>query len=134
VAALRLLDLDEPAGEGPEAFARGRHLGEQPGVLDGHRQRPGQLVRDLDVLQGIHEKSRVVVAFSLIATPKSGHYTQVRDLERLSPPQNSPHRPVVVVHAAHLLLLAHLQAKPKLGAWTRPAMTCGSSHNADILD
>jgi DNA repair photolyase len=41
--------------------------------------------RDLDVLQAIHEKARVVVAFSLIATPESGHYTQVRDLERLSP-------------------------------------------------
>jgi DNA repair photolyase len=41
--------------------------------------------RDLDVLQAIHEKARVVVAFSLIATPESHHYTQVCDLERLSP-------------------------------------------------
>ena len=41
--------------------------------------------RDLDVLQAIHEKARVVVAFSLIATPESHHYTQVCDHERLSP-------------------------------------------------
>jgi len=48
-------------------------------------ERSPLVVRDLDVLQAIHEKARVVVAFSLIATPESRHYTQVRALERLSP-------------------------------------------------
>jgi DNA repair photolyase len=48
-------------------------------------ERSPLVVRDLDLLQAIHEKARVVVAFSLIATPESQHYTQVSALERLSP-------------------------------------------------
>src|SRR4030066_266950 len=48
-------------------------------------ERSPLVVRDLDLLQAIHERARVVVAFSLIATPESPHYTQVSALERLSP-------------------------------------------------
>ena len=48
-------------------------------------ERSPLVVRDLDLLQAIHERARVVVAFSLIATPESHHYTQVSALERLSP-------------------------------------------------
>jgi DNA repair photolyase len=48
-------------------------------------ERSPLVVRDLDLLQAIHEKARVVVAFSLIATPESQHYAQVSALERLSP-------------------------------------------------
>lgn len=48
-------------------------------------ERSPLVVRDLDMLLGIHERARAVVAFSLIATPESRHYAQVRALERLSP-------------------------------------------------
>jgi DNA repair photolyase len=41
--------------------------------------------RDLDLIQDIHQKSRAVVAFSIIATSESAHYDRVRALERMAP-------------------------------------------------
>ena len=49
-------------------------LERNPAVLD-----------DLDLLQAIHEKARVVVAFSIISTPDSPNYERVSALEHLAP-------------------------------------------------
>jgi len=46
---------------------------------------PG-ILRDLDLLKSIHEKSRAVVAFSIIATPDSKNYERVCQMEHLAPP------------------------------------------------
>ncbi|MCX6029172.1 MAG: hypothetical protein NT169_07690 [Chloroflexi bacterium] len=44
------------------------------------------VLRDLDLLQAINERSRAVVAFSVIAAPGSPHYERVCQMERLAPP------------------------------------------------
>ncbi len=44
------------------------------------------VLRDLDLLQAIHQKARVVVGFSIITTPDSPHHEQVRILEGLARP------------------------------------------------
>jgi DNA repair photolyase len=49
-------------------------------------ERSPLVLRDLDLLQEIHRKARVVVAFSIISTPDSGCYTDVRRMENLAPP------------------------------------------------
>ena len=49
-------------------------LERNPAVLD-----------DLDLLQAIHEKARVVVAFSIITTPDSPNYERVCTMEHLAP-------------------------------------------------
>ncbi|MBN1451893.1 MAG: hypothetical protein JW963_12825 [Anaerolineales bacterium] len=49
-------------------------LERNPAVLD-----------DLDLLQAIHEKARVVVAFSIISTPDSPNYERVCAMEHLAP-------------------------------------------------
>ena len=49
-------------------------LERNPAVLD-----------DLDLLQAIHEKARVVVAFSIISTPDSPNYERVCAMEHLTP-------------------------------------------------
>lgn len=49
-------------------------LERNPAVLD-----------DFDLLQAIHEKARVVVAFSIISTPDSPNYERVCDMEHLAP-------------------------------------------------
>jgi DNA repair photolyase len=43
------------------------------------------VLRDLDLLQAIHAKARVAVAFSIISTPDSPYYEQVHQIERLAP-------------------------------------------------
>ena len=50
-------------------------LERNPAVLD-----------DLDLLQAIHEKARVVVAFSIISTPDAPNYQRVCQMESLAPP------------------------------------------------
>ena len=49
-------------------------LERNPAVLD-----------DLDLLQDIHEKARVVVAFSIISTPDAPYYERVCQVEHLAP-------------------------------------------------
>jgi DNA repair photolyase len=44
------------------------------------------VLRDLDLLQAINERSRAVVAFSIISTPDSQAYARVCQMERLAPP------------------------------------------------
>ncbi|MBI5295892.1 MAG: hypothetical protein HY869_10475 [Chloroflexi bacterium] len=46
---------------------------------------PG-ILRDLDLLKAIHERSRAVVAFSIITTPDSQEYDRVCQMEHLAPP------------------------------------------------
>jgi DNA repair photolyase len=43
------------------------------------------VLRDLDILRAINERSRAVVAFSIIATPESNCYEAVSKLEGLAP-------------------------------------------------
>lgn len=43
------------------------------------------VLRDLDLLQAIEKRARAVVAFSIISTPDSPHYQDVRAMERLAP-------------------------------------------------
>lgn len=50
-------------------------LERNPAVLD-----------DLELLKAIHEKARVVVAFSIISTPDAPHYQRVCQMEHLAPP------------------------------------------------
>ncbi len=49
-------------------------LERSPGVLD-----------DLDLLQAIHEKARVIIAFSVISTPDSPNDARVSQMEHLAP-------------------------------------------------
>jgi DNA repair photolyase len=49
-------------------------LERNPAVLD-----------DLDLLKAIHEKARLVVAFSIISTPDAPNYERVREMEHLAP-------------------------------------------------
>jgi len=49
-------------------------------------ERNPDVLRDLDLLQAIHEKARATVAFSIIATPDSKHYARVCQMEHLAPP------------------------------------------------
>ena len=44
------------------------------------------VLRDLDLIQAIHQRARAVVAFSIISTPESPGYARVRQVERLAPP------------------------------------------------
>jgi DNA repair photolyase len=44
------------------------------------------VLRDLDLLQAINERTRAVVAFSIISTPDSASYERVCRIERLAPP------------------------------------------------
>jgi len=44
------------------------------------------VLRDLDLLQAINQRSRAVVAFSIISTPDSANYRYVSRLEGLAPP------------------------------------------------
>lgn len=48
-------------------------------------ERNPQVLDDLDLLKDIHEKARVVVAFSIIATPDSPNYERVCQMEHLAP-------------------------------------------------
>jgi DNA repair photolyase len=47
--------------------------------------RSALVLRDLDIIQAIHQKARAVVAFSLISTPESAQYERIRQFERLTP-------------------------------------------------
>jgi len=49
-------------------------------------ERSPLILRDLDIIQEIHQRARAVVAFSIISTPDSPHYNQVRQIEHLAPP------------------------------------------------
>ncbi|MFZ5821115.1 MAG: radical SAM protein [Chloroflexota bacterium] len=49
-------------------------------------ERNDGILRDLDLLEAIHEKARATVAFSIIATPDSKNYARVCQMERLAPP------------------------------------------------
>jgi DNA repair photolyase len=44
------------------------------------------VLREMDVLQAINQRSRVVVAFSIISTPDSVEYRRISTLEGLAPP------------------------------------------------
>lgn len=48
-------------------------------------ERNPDILRDLDLLKAIHEKSRATVAFSIIATPDSKNYERVCQMEHLAP-------------------------------------------------
>ena len=48
-------------------------------------ERNPQVLDDLDLLKAIHEKARVVVAFSIISTPDSPNYERVCQMEHLAP-------------------------------------------------
>jgi DNA repair photolyase len=48
-------------------------------------ERSPLVLRDIELIKAIHAKARAVVAFSIISTPDSPGYTQVRRLERLAP-------------------------------------------------
>ena len=48
-------------------------------------ERSPLVIRDLDLIQAIHQKARAVVAFSAISTPESFTYSQVRKIEHLAP-------------------------------------------------
>jgi DNA repair photolyase len=43
------------------------------------------VIRDLDLIQAIHQNARSVVAFSLISTPETPDYGSIRKFERLTP-------------------------------------------------
>jgi len=47
------------------------------------------VLRDVDLIQAIHERARAVVLFSIIATPESPHYDDVRRIENRAPPTAS---------------------------------------------
>lgn len=49
-------------------------------------ERSPLVLRDLDLIQGIHDRARAVVAFSIISTPDSPSAGRVREIERLAPP------------------------------------------------
>jgi DNA repair photolyase len=55
------------------------------------------VLRDLDLLQAIHQKARAVVAFSIIAAPGLPSEPLVRQFEHLAPPAEKR------LHAMHLL-------------------------------
>lgn len=48
-------------------------------------ERSPLVLRDLDLLKAIDQRSRAVVAFSIISTPDSPHYERVRRMENLAP-------------------------------------------------
>ncbi len=48
-------------------------------------ERSPSVLDDLDLLKAIHEKARVVVAFSIISTPESPNYERVCQMEHLAP-------------------------------------------------
>lgn len=49
-------------------------------------ERSPLVLRDLDLIQAIHQKARAVVAFSMISVPGAPNYERVTDLEHLAPP------------------------------------------------
>jgi DNA repair photolyase len=48
-------------------------------------ERSPLVLRDLDLIQAIHQKARAVVAFSIISAPGSLTYAQVQKMEHLAP-------------------------------------------------
>jgi len=44
------------------------------------------VLRDMDLIQAIHQKARAVVFFSIVITPESPHYDAVRRIENHAPP------------------------------------------------
>jgi DNA repair photolyase len=48
-------------------------------------ERSPLVVRDLDLLREIHARARAVVAFSIVSTPESRNYEQIRSMEALTP-------------------------------------------------
>jgi len=48
-------------------------------------ERSPLVLRDLDLLKSIHEKARVMVAFSIISTPDAPNYDRVCRMEHLAP-------------------------------------------------
>ena len=48
-------------------------------------ERNPAVLEDLDLLKAIHEKARVVVAFSIISTPDAPNYERVCQMEHLAP-------------------------------------------------
>ena len=49
-------------------------------------ERSPLVLRDLDLLQEINQRTRAVVAFSIVSTPDAPGYEQVRQVDRLAPP------------------------------------------------
>ena len=49
-------------------------------------ERSSLVLRDLDLIQAIHQKTRAGVAFSIISTPDSPDYARLRRIEKLAAP------------------------------------------------
>jgi hypothetical protein len=49
-------------------------------------ERSPLVLRDLDLLQAIEDRAAMAVAFSIVYTPDSNHYGEMRQMERLAPP------------------------------------------------
>jgi DNA repair photolyase len=49
-------------------------------------ERSPLVLRDLGLIQSIHERARAVVAFSILSTPDAPSAGRVREIERLAPP------------------------------------------------
>ncbi len=49
-------------------------------------ERSPAVLRDLDLIQAIHQRARAVVAFSIISAPDSPTYARVCEMEHLAPP------------------------------------------------
>jgi DNA repair photolyase len=49
-------------------------------------ERSPLVLRDLDLLESIHERARAVVAFSILSAPTASSHSRVRQIERLAPP------------------------------------------------
>lgn len=80
-------------------------------------ERSPLVLRDLDVIQEIHERARARVAFSIICTPESPNYERVCQIEGLSP-------------AAH----KRFEAMDKLAKAGIPTGTCMMPILPDLCD
>lgn len=49
-------------------------------------ERNPRLLEDIDLFKAIHERARVMVAFSIISTPDSPNYDRISQMEHLTPP------------------------------------------------
>jgi DNA repair photolyase len=49
-------------------------------------ERSPLVLRDLDLLEAIHERARAGVAFSILSAPSASSYSRVQEIERLAPP------------------------------------------------
>ena len=83
------------------------------------------VLRDMDVLQSINQRSRAVVAFSIISTPESPAYLRVSKLEGLAP--NAEKRFAAMEKLASEGILTGTVAMPLM-----PGL-CDDDHNLQAL-